>query len=140
MMTPEQRYFFDVAGYLHLKNVINGEALEAAQEAADRYINASPEELPSGFDSSGKHLPNGFAYSRALEALTLHPATWSIIKELTDNKPQLFRGTMIADRDGMTESEDYVCIAHEKIMDGTETVLRTETVKSIVMISSFFLT
>ena len=106
MMTPEQRYLFDVTGYLHLKNVICGEELKAAQEAADTYINASPDELPSGFDSSGKHLPNGFAFSRALEALTMHPASWPVIKELTDNKPQLFRGTMIADRAGMSESEE----------------------------------
>ncbi len=102
-MTPEQRYLFDVTGYLHLKNVINEEELKAAQEAADTYINVSPEELPSGFDSSGKHLPNGFAFSKSLEALTLHPASWSIIKELTDNKPQLARGTMIADRVGVPE-------------------------------------
>lgn len=102
-MTPEQRYFFDVTGYLHLENVITGDELKAAQEAADTYINASPEELPDGFDASGKHLPNGFAFSRALEALTMHPATWSIIKELTNNKPQLARGTMIADRVGVPE-------------------------------------
>ena len=103
MMTPEQRYLFDVTGYLHLKNAIKDEELEAAQEAADRYINASPAELPPGFDSSGKHLPNGVAFSRALEALALHPASWPVIKELTDNKPQLARGTMIADRIGVPE-------------------------------------
>jgi len=103
MMTPEQRYLFDVMGYLHLKNVIKGEELRAAQEAADSYINANPQELPTGFDSSGKHLPNGFAFAKPLEALTLHPASWLIIKELTDNKPQLARGTMIADRLGVPE-------------------------------------
>lgn len=106
MMTPEQRYLFDVTGYLHLKNVIRDEELKAAQEAADTYINTSPEELPPDFDSSGKHLPNGFAFSRALEALAMHPASWPIIKELTDNKPQLARGTMIADRIGVPEGGD----------------------------------
>ena len=106
MMTPEQRYLFDVTGYLHIKNVLSGEELKAAQEAADRYINASPEELPPGFDANGKHLPNGFAFDKALEALTVHPATWPIILELTNNKPQLHRGTMIADRPGVRESEE----------------------------------
>ena len=38
MMTSEQHYFFDLTGYLHLKNVLNAEELHKAQEAADRYI------------------------------------------------------------------------------------------------------
>ena len=37
-MTPKQRYLFDVTGYLHLKNVITGDALAEASEAVDRYI------------------------------------------------------------------------------------------------------
>ena len=42
MMTPEQRYLFDVTGYLHIENAVSGEALKAAQAAADAYINAVP--------------------------------------------------------------------------------------------------
>ena len=42
MMTSEQRYLFDMTGYLHLKNVLNPEELHNAQEAADRYIQTSP--------------------------------------------------------------------------------------------------
>ena len=106
MMTPEQRYLFDVTGYLHLENVLSAEELKAAQDAANKYINTPPEELPPGFDSSGKHLPNGFAFSKALEALTLHRSTWPIIKELTNERPQLMRGTMIADRAGMSKSAE----------------------------------
>ena len=34
MMTPEQRYLFDVTGYLHLKNVMTDKELKAAQAAA----------------------------------------------------------------------------------------------------------
>lgn len=30
-MTPEQCYFFDVAGYLHLEDVLDGEALQEAR-------------------------------------------------------------------------------------------------------------
>ena len=28
-MTPEQRYLFDVTGYLHIKGAVKGEALKA---------------------------------------------------------------------------------------------------------------
>jgi len=37
-MTPEQRYFFDTTGYLHLRDVLSEDELKAAQEAAERYI------------------------------------------------------------------------------------------------------
>ena len=33
-MTPEQRYFFDLTGYLHLQGVVQGAELKAAQDAA----------------------------------------------------------------------------------------------------------
>ena len=48
-MTPEQRYFFDLTGYLHLDGVLQGAQLAAAQEAAQRYIDTPPEQLPEGF-------------------------------------------------------------------------------------------
>ncbi len=105
-MTPEQRYLFDVTGYLHLEQVMSQEELKAAQEAANEYINTPTDKLPPGFDASGKNLPNGFAFSKALEALATHRATWPIIKELTNDRPQLMRGTMIAERPGIAESEE----------------------------------
>ena len=37
-MTPEQRYFFDTAGYLHLRDVLSEDELKPAQEAAEGYI------------------------------------------------------------------------------------------------------
>ena len=49
MMTPDQRYFFDLTGYLHLRNVLSPEELAPAQAAADRYINMPPEEWPPEF-------------------------------------------------------------------------------------------
>lgn len=104
-MTPKQRYQFDVTGYLHLENVLSPEELAAAQEAAFRYINTPPDELPPGFGFNGKAFENGFAFDKALEALTMHPVTWPIIKELTNNKPQFMRGTMMSDRAGVSESE-----------------------------------
>jgi len=45
MMTPEQRYLFDVTGYLHLKNALSPDELKAGQEATQRYITQKPQEV-----------------------------------------------------------------------------------------------
>ena len=45
-MTPEQRYLFDITGYLHIKEAVTGENLEKVQEAATRYIYCHPDERP----------------------------------------------------------------------------------------------
>ena len=94
-MTPKQRYLFDVTGYLHLENVITGDALAEAAEAVDRYITTPPDELPPGFEQQGLH-QHGFAFDKSLERLTVHKATWPIIKELTDNQPRFARGSFEA--------------------------------------------
>ena len=44
MMTEEQRYLFDLCGFLHLKNVLTPEELDAASEAARHYIDSASEE------------------------------------------------------------------------------------------------
>ena len=76
-MTPEQRYLFDTVGYFSLKNALSSEELQRAQEAADRYINTPPDDLPVGFHfrnlAHDKHYLRGFAFDRALEHLTMHP-------------------------------------------------------------------
>ena len=101
-MTPEQRYVFDTTGYLHLKNALGEEELQRAQEAADRYMNTPTEDLPDGFYRVTETNPVhekyrwAFAFDRALEHLTMHPATWPIIKELTANKPCLVGGGNLA--------------------------------------------
>ena len=92
-MTPEQRYLFDVTGYLHLENVLTGDTLQETQEAIDRYIKTPEDELPPGFEIRGLH-QHGFAFDKCLEALTLHPATWPIVKELTLDKPRFARGSL----------------------------------------------
>ena len=51
-MTSDQRYFFDVTGYLHLKNVLSSEALQKAQEAAERYVQSPPNQLLPGFEGN----------------------------------------------------------------------------------------
>ncbi len=101
-MTPEQRYFFDVSGYIHLEKALDDDELKQAQEAADRYIHTPPDELPPGFElddsgkinSSSRRYLHGFAFDRALESLALHPKTWPIVKELTGNRPRLTSGTL----------------------------------------------
>ena len=43
-MMTEERYLFDLCGFLHLKNVLTPEELDAASEAARRYIDSASEE------------------------------------------------------------------------------------------------
>ena len=104
-MTPEQRYFFDLTGYLHLKGVVQGAELKAAQDAAQRYIDTPSEEVPAGLEINldREHFNwyiNAFAFDKALEALTLHPKTWPILKELTDDRPRLTSGNLMVDVHG----------------------------------------
>ena len=98
-MTPEQRYLFDINGYLHIRQVLNAEELAAAQAAVDRYISTPEEELAEGFSRSedGKYYANGFAFDKALEALVVHPGIWPIIKEFTHDCPAFSRETLIVD-------------------------------------------
>jgi hypothetical protein len=104
-MTPEQRYFFDVAGYLQLKNVLSEEELKPAQEAADRYIRMAPEDWPPGFgadlerpDLTGYR--NGFAFDKAMELFVVHSVTWPILMELTNYRPRFTSGTLGHNRHG----------------------------------------
>ena len=72
-MTPEQRYLFDVRGFLHLKGVLSAEELEECREATARYIDTPDEELPPGFEHKGWLHSHGFAFDKCLERLPLHP-------------------------------------------------------------------
>ena len=104
-MTPEQRYFFDLTGYLHLEGVLQGEPLRAAQEAAQRYIDTPPEQLPEGLsiDLEREHFNwylYAFAFDKALERLAIHPETWPIVLEMTGGKPRLGGGNMMVDAHG----------------------------------------
>ena len=103
-MTPEQRYLLDTMGYLHLKRVLDSQELERLQDAADRLVNTPPEELPVGVykqkgnplsDASQDKYRRGVTFDRAFEHLTMHPAVWQIIKELTGDKPCLCRGNLM---------------------------------------------
>ena len=46
MMTPEQRYLFDLHGYLHIPNLLSDSELAAARAAVDRYIATPDDNLP----------------------------------------------------------------------------------------------
>ncbi|SVE41245.1 uncharacterized protein METZ01_LOCUS494099, partial [marine metagenome] len=98
-MTPEQRYLFDINGYLHIPNLLSDNELAAARAAIDRYTSTTDDALPEGFSRSedSKNYENGFAFDKALEALTLHPGLWPIIKEFTHDRPALTRGTLLVD-------------------------------------------
>ena len=111
MMTAEQRYLFDLHGYLHVRNALSAEELAAARAAAERYVATPPEELPEGFGVDGKRYLNGFAFDPALECLALHPSTWPIVKELTRGRPRLASGTLQVD-DAAAESASEAMRLH----------------------------
>ena len=45
-MNDQQRYFFDLTGFLHVESVLTNEQLERALVAAEQYINTPEEKLP----------------------------------------------------------------------------------------------
>ncbi len=111
MMTTEQRYLFDLHGYLHLRNALSAEEVASARAAAERYVATPPEELPEGFGVDGKRFLHGFAFDRALERLALHPSTWPIVTELTRRRPRLASGTLQVDdaSEGASEAMRLHC-------------------------------
>ena len=98
-MTPEQRYLFDINGYLHIPDVLSEAELAAAREAIERYVTTPEEELPEDFSHSedGKMHENGFAWDKSLESIVVHPKLWPIIMEFTHNRPGLYAGGLLVD-------------------------------------------
>ena len=74
--------------------MLTADELAAARAAAERYVDTPPDELPDGFRVDGRRYEHGFAFDRALERLTMHPATWPIVTELTRGRPRLVSGTL----------------------------------------------
>ena len=109
MMTPERRYLFDVFGYLHLENALSPEELAACQEATERYLNTPEDQLPPGFGVDRQRYLHGFAFDKCLEALTRHPSTWPIVRELTNDRPRLISGTLQVNRPGETSVGGLHC-------------------------------
>ncbi len=99
-MTPEQRYFFDLTGYLHIPDALTSDELSAAQDAAERYLRTTDDELPPGFrvDRERNHFIwhfFGIAFDKALERLTRHPSFWPIVLELMHDRPRLTSGNLM---------------------------------------------
>tara|TARA_Y100000588_G_scaffold385226_1_gene478086 strand:+ start:1956 stop:2756 length:801 start_codon:yes stop_codon:yes gene_type:complete len=93
-VTDEQRYQFDLWGYLHIPGALSEQEVEEAREASQRYVDTPVEDLPPGFGKDGKRHVHGFAFDKALERLALHPSVWPIVKELTKGRPRLSSGTL----------------------------------------------
>ena len=99
MMTDAQRYLFDMMGYLHLEQALGRTELKTAQQAIDRYVNASDDELPEGFgrstslfDKNRTQYKYAFAFDKALEALVFHRSFWPIVLEVSGRRPRLNSG------------------------------------------------
>ena len=123
-MTPEQRYMFDLNGFLHLANVLSDGELSSAREATRRYMDTADEDLPPGFGRDGKRHLHGFAFDRCLEALTMHPATWPIITELTNGKPRLLSGTLQVDEPGKPSGGRLHCAREDYGWESTRYEVR----------------
>ena len=102
----------DLNGYLHLKGVIQGEELEAARSAAERYATAPAESLPPPFDrirrecdervhkftpNTASQLGSAFAFDKSLEHIVFNDTIWPIVMELTNGKPKLKHATLLRD-------------------------------------------
>ena len=115
-MTPEQRYLFDVSGYLHLKGVLTGKELQHCQQRAETCIHTPVDKLPAGMSSSypGTEtgvggIGSGFSFDKPLEQLLFQPTTWPIIKELTNSKPRFDRGTLAVNTHITTQMTPLHC-------------------------------
>ena len=112
-MTPEQRYWFDLTGYLHVPGAMSADELAAAQAAAQRYIDTPPAQLPPGFGVDGRRYLHGFAFDKSLERLAFHTSIWPIIRELTNDRPRLISGTLQVNKPGEQDSALHLHCARE---------------------------
>ena len=103
MMTEEQRYLFDLYGFLHLKNALTPEELDAASEAVRRYIGSAPEDY--GFESARYEVRQGRIYCDDFVVFPylddVHPGDGGLLvvpgshKSQFDRPPQLFSQVLI---------------------------------------------
>ena len=96
-MNAQQRYFFDLTGFLHLESVLTKDQLAKARAAAEKYINTPTDQLPvdMGLEIDRRRYTNSFAFHKDLETLATLPAMRKIIGELTYGKPRLTMGTLM---------------------------------------------
>ena len=96
-MNAQQRYLFDLTGYLHLPAVLATGQLKKARAAAAQYFRTPAEELPAGMglEIDRRRYTNSFAFHKDLEALATLEGTRDVIEELTYGKPRLVMGTLM---------------------------------------------
>lgn len=99
-MSPEERYWFDLTGYLHLKGVLQGEELGRVQAAAERFLNTPEAERPPGYLIRDKAYHHAIGFDRAIDQLAVHPRLWPIIREFTNGRPQLSGSGLTVNRQG----------------------------------------
>ena len=111
-MTPEQRYLFDITGYLHIEGAVTGGDLKKAQEAAARCLpGGDTDERPPGLAPRSDEIPveefknrpllryrNGFSFDKSLEAIIMNPAIWPLVKELTADMPRFVSGSLSSEQ------------------------------------------
>ncbi len=119
-MNPQQRYLFDLTGYLHLPGVLTSEQLEKARSAAAQYFRTPAEKLPAhmGLEIDGRRYTNSFAFHRDLEALATLPGTRDVIDELTYGRPRLVMGTLMrVKHDDNRDAHSLHCAGDERGRD-----------------------
>ena len=64
-MNAKQKYFFDLTGYLHLKNVLTTDELSNAQAAINRLLKMSSDKLPPGIGRDNGNGDTSLSKNRA---------------------------------------------------------------------------
>ncbi len=108
-MNAQQRYLFDLTGFLHLPAVLTPEQLQKARAAAAQYFQTPAEDLPAdmGLEIDGRRYTNSFAFHKDLETqkprtspITNFRPTRKIGMKLCPPKPWSWSG-----EDGLNSTE-----------------------------------
>lgn len=99
-MSPEERYWFDLTGYLHLKAVLAAEELSRVQDAAERFLCTPEEDLAPGYTIRDKVYHHAIGFDRVIDELAVHTRLWPIIREFTNDRPQMSGSGITVDRQG----------------------------------------
>tara|TARA_B100000686_G_scaffold342523_1_gene421832 strand:- start:865 stop:1731 length:867 start_codon:yes stop_codon:yes gene_type:complete len=99
-MTPEERYWFDLTGYLHIKGVLEGENLKKVANVTDRFLTTPDTDKPPGFKILEKQYFHAIGFDPCLDELPFHPRLWPIIREFTNDRPQMSGSGITVDTQG----------------------------------------
>jgi hypothetical protein len=84
-MTDQQRFLFDLNGFLFLDGALSPEELASGQAAIAEWEQMPPPK------------PDVWNFNKSMEALCFHRSLWPIVMELTNGKPKLKGGQFIND-------------------------------------------